>query len=243
MRRYFKVAILPFIAVSFLLCGCAGQTKPYIPGDIVQLKDDEARVILTREKQIAGAASSVIFIDAGKEIVPNAILYLHNLDIEDLIKNENVASVSGGLIDFMWFNPKRVRPLHCGNMKDGCINYNNRWPRKNKQNILFGKGKHVVLDEANNEIKYKTRFLIDDKIDAVVTPDGRLIHPNAQVIGSAEVGDTLIWDRQPGIMRLGSVWYDGIGFMPQNIHVESGRTYFIHYTTRLGQRWELERIE
>ena len=69
------------------------------------------------------------------------------------------------------------------------------------------------------------------------------ISRQVQVIGSTEVGETLIWDRKPGIMRLGAVWYDATGFMPKNIEVEAGKTYFIRYTTRMGQRWELEKIE
>jgi hypothetical protein len=74
--------------------------------------------------------------------------------------------------------------------------------------------------------------------------DLKKISRNVQVIGSADVGDTLIWDRKPGTMRLGSAWWDGLGFMPQNIKVETGKTYFVHYTTRfMGQRWELKKVE
>ena len=33
--------------------------------------------------------------------------------------------------------------------------------------------------------------------------DRNLVSDNTQVIGSAQVGETLIWDRKPGKMRLG----------------------------------------
>jgi hypothetical protein len=45
-------------------------------------------------------------------------------------------------------------------------------------------------------------------------------------------------------MRLGAVWYDGVGFMPKIIQIEAGKTYFIRYTTRfMDQRWEYTKIE
>ena len=79
---------------------------------------------------------------------------------------------------------------------------------------------------------FKATIINDDRISRYI-----------QVIGSSEVGETLIWDSKPGFMRLGTLWYDAVGFMPENLRVEAGKTYFIHSTTRMGQRWALSRVE
>jgi len=83
-----------------------------------------------------------------------------------------------------------------------------------------------------------------DSPKAVESVDYEKFSRNIQVVGTTQSGDTLIWDRKPGIMRLGSAWWDGLGFMPKNIQIEAGKTYFIHYTIRFnGQRWELMTVE
>lgn len=58
-----------------------------------------------------------------------------------------------------------------------------------------------------------------------------------------EVWNTLIRDRKPGLMRLGALWSDAVGFMPENLRVEAGKTCFIRYTTHMGQRWALSKDE
>lgn len=298
--------VLMLIGLSVLLGACAGQIKPDIPDHLHSQKSDEARIILTREKQIAGAISPMIVIDIGTNIAPNAMLYIADLPMEQVIEQENIASIAGVPIDFMWFMPHRVNPLYCGDIGDGCIKYNSRWPRKKKNNILFGNatfityrckisdenhdpakimdmifnkklsGKNISNNDACKEIyhgglpvdlsnssiwgfdvpEFYGYFVLSKPLATGLSGfkdnpsklagsalEVRNIHRDVQVIGAAEVGDTLIWDREPGIMRLGSVWYDGVGFMPKNIHVEGGKTYYLHYTTRLGQRWELKKVE
>lgn len=306
MYQSIKNVAFLLTSLSFLLYGCASQTRPFIPTDIPPINKDEARIIFTRENQIAGAISPIIIIDIGDNIEPNAFIYMRGLDVEDILKGENIASIAGVFIDFMWFNPNRVKPLYCKAVDSSCITYNNRWPKKNVNNFLFGS---AALVKYSCQISYEhdnysntSKNLFDGKLETInlsdqstckIIRDGslfldissmdiqvfhvpesdgyflpyatpisiksglienidnlvtsmakkRTLSKNAQVIGSTEVGDTLIWDRRPGVMRLGSVWHDGVGFMPKNINVEAGKTYFVHYTTRLGQRWELKKIE
>ena len=44
-------------------------------------------------------------------------------------------------------------------------------------------------------------------------------------------------------MRLGSAWWDGLGIMQENVVVEAGRTYHIHYKTGIGLRWEVTDVQ
>ena len=86
-------------------------------------------------------------------------------------------------------------------------------------------------------------FIYDTLDFSAQNIDLNKISRKVQIAGSVEVGGTLIWDRSPGLMRLGSAWHDGLGIMPNNINIEPNKTYFIHYTTRAGQRWELTHVE
>ena len=334
MKKIFNTPILFVIFFSFLICGCAGQTKPYIPDVIPEIENGMSRIVLTREQQIAGAGSPMIVIDIGENIHPNSMMYINNLSVEDILEGENIASLSGAPVYFMWFNSRMVQPLYCGNKEPGCIEYHWRWPHDKSNGFLFGglavvgqdctfyraikggifpvslwqencpqkkildiddiesfrknENEHVDISEYSQCIKenaliiekHKQGFqdsclknqayvftrttdtrlnLICRDVNGILTCtpdyerltsseydeiiDNRKISRNVQVLGSVQVGDTLIWDRKPGIMRLGSVWYDGVGFMPKNIKIEAGRTYFLHYTTRFGQRWELKKVE
>jgi hypothetical protein len=307
-------AILSLWCLVFFLAGCVGQTRPEIPATLPHPENHLARIILTREKQLAGAGSPIIFLDIGKNISPNAMMYIKGVPVEEILNKKNFASTAIGIgFDnlFLWYNPKLVKTLYCGDAGNACIKNHWRWPHKNAGNFLYGTGiifdgncrtklghcadeamlnrimnhqqetiilskvpncrfRPSLLQDYNQNIyvapefngyyaltttpEYVTEikdipFAIPDYKQTITTIyeyvpiDDPKLSRNVQVIGSAEVGDTLIWDRKPGIMRLGSAWYDGIGFMHENVTVEAGKSYYVHYTTRMGQRWELTKVE
>ena len=314
MRRFLELATLPAMALFVVLMGCAGQTQPEVPLDLPQIASDQARIVLTREKQLAGAGSPIVFLDIGENLSPNAMLYIKGVPVEDILTRRDFASTSLTGIRYteisLWFDRSRVNPLYCSDIGSGCIKYHWRWPKEAFGGFLYGTG--VVIQHdcetrlgyfANDAVlrKMKNRqfesilmtgipnckidlpaFMMDQepRISAVpelhgyyalataaefvssdkyitvpgyqttyteiyrYTPiDDRKVSRNVQVLGSAEVGDTLIWDRRPGVMRLGSAWWDGLGFMQGNVTVEPGKTYYIQYTTKAGQRWELTKVE
>ncbi len=314
METHPYLRILLAILFASYLAGCAGPTRPDIPAQLPSLGKGMARVVFTREKQVAGAGSPFIVIDIGEQIEPNAMIHLDDLTLEQVLGQENIASERGALIDFLWFDPTTVKPLYCADNGPDCIVYHWRWPRQEQGGLLFGNGVQIrencfVIYEPIVDVDFY-RSIMSHELkpvgvpvdhvcikDHVLTPhegssstdrlDMRKVkrvqgfsyppdtlylitgqfRPSAplagglfktvtaeiltnqklsrqvQVLGSTEVGETLIWDRKPGVMRLGSVWYDGVGFMPRNVEVEAGKTYYVHYTTRLGQRWELKRVE
>ncbi|MES9991886.1 MAG: hypothetical protein ABW098_08025 [Candidatus Thiodiazotropha sp.] len=286
------------------LAGCAGPTKPDVPADLPLIGEGKGRIIFTREKQLAGAASPFIVIDIGESIEPNGMIYIEGLTLEEVLNQENIASEVGVGVDFLWFDLATVKPLYCADNGPGCIVFNWSGRYLPVPGLVFGTGIQVhkgpqstctlVADQPiEDEVFYKKLMRdeleqVDVSVDDVCLkglyfgmtkrvlafsyPPGSLYFITAprrrgpswaggpgvvstnilppeelerqiQVIGSTEVGETLIWDRAPGIMRLGSVWPDGVGFMPRNLMVEAGKTYYIHYTTRFGQRWEVKENE
>jgi len=310
--------IWPILAILF--SGCGSQPEKYISDSLPELSNDMSRIVLTREKQFAGAGSSVVFLDIGKNILSNAMIYIAGIDVEKILDVEDFASNAGvGSGDILlWFNSELFTPLKCGNSNENCLKYHRRWPKDNKTGFLYGGGliisKEVLSqDEGIKSIIEKIRnnalstvkvsetdafnlellesprgyladappYLANENInpELFVVPevngyvalalyggveltdkrsndewkrevvyryrpiDNKRLSRNVQVLGSAEVGDILVWDRKPGIMRLGSAWHDGLGFMPKNMTVEAGKTYFINYTTRVGQRWELRKVD
>jgi hypothetical protein len=72
------------------------------------------------------------------------------------------------------------------------------------------------------------------------------IDHDVQLVGRVNVGDTLIWDRDPGTMKLGAIWYSGIHFMEKEIEIEAGKHYYVHYkvvVTTAADEWELSKVE
>ena len=284
---------------ALYLTGCAGPTKPDVPTNLIPIGEGKARIIFTRENQVAGAGSPFVVVDIGEQIEPNAMIHMQGLTLQEVLTQENIASEQGALVNFLWVDRDKVKPLYCADNGPGCIVYHWRWPSDSAGGLLFGHGVQVMpnclvatltlIDDKFYSRLYrgeqlqslvpvdqlclkKFNFGDADKVLVYSYPAGSYyfmtgatrssgyaaggqyeilkssilsqqdLERQIQVIGSTEVGETLIWDRNPGIMRLGSVWYDGIGFMPRNIMVEAGKTYYVHYTTRLGQRWELKEI-
>ena len=312
MNHSTVIARLLFPLLLAVLAGCAGPTRPDIPDQLPGLAKDRARIVFTREKQIAGAGSPIIVVDIGENIEPNAMVSLRDFTPETILARKNLASIAGAQVDFLWFDKDAVHPRYCADNGPGCIVYHWNWPKQERGGLLFGNGvvirtdctfeygwrlkdesyaaimRHVLkpiaipadytcadaadaASTAPDETATATPARVDSyrlssgehylitatlrqgesigyppfrfkTFKASIINDDR-ISRHLQVIGSTEVGETLIWDRKPGVMRLGTLWYDGVGFMPENLLVEAGKTYFIHYTTRLGQRWALSKVE
>jgi hypothetical protein len=78
--------------------------------------------------------------------------------------------------------------------------------------------------------------------------DNRQIHRNVEVVGSLNPKTTVIWERDPGTMRLGAVCENiryGSVISPQNIHVAAGKTYYIDFQVKPGRGafWTLVKTE
>jgi hypothetical protein len=322
------IPIIIWSILVIIVSGCASQPKHFIPDNLPELSPDMARIIVTREKQLAGAGSPMIVLDIGQEIHSNAMLHIKDTSVKEILNKENFASIHGLTSDqlWLWFDAKSFKPLFCSIDDPTCIKYHREWPRIERGQLLYGiminikdncivdfgyemndtisekiwreelKPAEVTELEGCDDIRYQGtarvvsfipfidkliakdyfKNLLEKKIQGYRIPDveGCFVpvnlvpesyinkyHPffpidfsaenidldqisrEVLLIGSIEVGGMLIWDRAPGLMRLGAAWHDGLGFMPENIAVESNKTYFIHYTTRAGQRWELTNVE
>lgn len=357
-RKIFTLVVLPVICLGFFL-GCAGRTPPYIPNQVLQVNSDMARIIFTRESQIAGARWDLDLVDIGENIEPNAMIsyrFCRSNDfmrLEDLLRSDINRDIMN---DFFWRNPEKITSLYCGDGKSECDNeyglglfsgdigliwetgvalgmsghtavemvedgqslsdqldlanrlirlisgeemtippdpivklffdYFRREKivslmeklRTNTLDYSTIKGKSRFIgktefkrsidlgmlgyyrcpedglqafksDEANTNIVFTStvpKYLIKDLKKGPCQPDdylidNRFISRNIQVMGKIGVGETIIWDRKPGAMRLAMIWYDGSDIMPRDVEVEPGKTYYLHYTFRhpKTERWEL----
>ena len=285
--------------------------------------DDKARIVVTREKQLAGAGSPIVILDIGEGIQANGMFYSRDQSVEEIQRTKNYASITGVTSDrlWLWFNPNEVDPLICTAASTHCIADHWRWPKAQRGTLLYG---HMIVVDNDCVVQFDAEFTHDwfealrqnsleptdlrsmsscdkltyygqdkiaslvpfidklivedffiDFLDGPVTGylmpsqagyaipmlfaaerhldgatwrvdyqafplDPKRVSRNVQVVGTVEVGDMLVWDRAPGTLRLGSAWWDGLGFMPDNLQVEAGKTYHLHYTTRFNdQRWEL----
>lgn len=261
MKRIIQLPVLTILCF-LLIWGCAGKTKPYIPKNIKGLSDGFARIVVTRESQLAGATTPIYILDLGLTKHKNAqmayrvgsyvkdgynTLYisadgmdynfvknhihvfwdLHfeekNISIDEVIEHNIEALI---YVTSLWCDPDKLPSIYCGVGKDRC-------DQSFKQSLIASQGKILVgASNINNPNINNTKMR------------------DIQLIGRIMVGDTLIWDREPGIIRIGALWGafngidDNIALLRGNINVKPGKTYYFHFTTRMkGERWEVTKIE
>lgn len=339
------IHIVLIFSLTFLTA-CLGRTKPYIPDHTEPLADGLARIILTRENQLAGAGSPIEILDIGENIIPNSMMACSHMregnklmDVMELAKPQYDYWVN---TEFLWSNPSLVTSASCGTSHEECgtelkdelikkegflrgdigillsENYyalrltGHRRSASRPTGILVGDAhaltsspvvskKAPPLIDPSISLLEKVRQQQFETVEIPIRPlfpgryrnlqglripesklplvfqsvikykgapgnaaalqrgdfysimtqksilliDNRYIDRTVQLIGRVRTGDTLIWDRKPGKLRLGALWHDGIGFMREDITVESGKRYFIHYTTKMPPkpRWELVKVE
>jgi hypothetical protein len=341
-----RIIHIVFISSLTFFTACFGTTKPYIPDHTEPLADGMARIILTREKQLAGAGSPIEILDIGENVNPNSMMacsYMREgnklMDVRELAKPQYDYWVN---TEFLWTNPSQVTSVSCGTSHGECgtelkneligqegflrgdvglllsenyyalrltghrrsssrptgilVGDTDAWTSRpvvskkapplidpsisllekirqqqfetveipvrilssgeyrNLQGLRISESKlplvfHSVIkykgDPGNAAALQRGYFYSIIIQKSILLIDNRYIDRNVQLIGRVRTGDTLIWDRKPGTLRLGALWHDGIGFMREDITIESGKHYFIHYTTKMPPkpRWELVKVE
>ncbi len=357
LQDLYRLLIVPLLILG-LLAGCSVRTQFHLPGNMPQVSNGMARIVFTRESQLAGARWDLDLVDIGDKIEPNAMISYRACWSRDFIPPDQVLHATGHDIinDFYWRNPGSIKSIYCGDGKSRCNDdyglgfYRGDvglvWDRgivvglsgyMSIEAVQDGKSLSKQFDLANrlirllsdddseltlppddisnlffyyfnNEkiiplmeklrkeqferitVKGKTEIIGDvtfkkvlnlgelglfdvpekgiqgfrsDEAETtlVFTPpipqgkspcakapyliDNRYISRNIQVMGKVGSGETIVWDRNPGRMRLAMVWYDGTDIMPWDIEVEEGKTYYLHYTVRQPrtERWELLEIQ
>jgi hypothetical protein len=258
MRRVHQVIFL-FLVGGVLLFGygCGGPTRAVIPNDIQPMSDHHARIVVTREDQIAGMTTPLYIIEAGDAIETNATIKIRVGDwrksgaspklfdpwllwviipqmrmsfaetdqtLDDLIEHNLDAIV---YVDYLHCDPQSLDYLYCGNGKKAC-----------------GDAFYTQLDASKG-------MIIGDlaqrqAVEKQPRPTGVR---DVKVIGKIFVGDSLVWDRAPGIMRVGALWgataksEQILNLIPANMKVAAGKTYYLHYSTKFGERWKLTKVE
>lgn len=260
-----RYCFLAFMLLLFL-AGCATQTKHFTPSNLARLDNGLARIVVTREKQIAGMTTPVYIVDIGEQLASNGEILVRignwikepglSLWYTPIMPNTFFKSPGGFMlipdskisfqqsdlsledildknlnaviyVDYLTCDPARLNTLFCGDEKKQCHAEFKQELTRNDGSILN------TLDSVKDQAARR----------------------NIQVTGKVEGGDTLIWDRQPGLMRIGALWgafnktENIIELTPGNIMVEPGKTYYLHYEISLGDktwqgdRWTITRVE
>lgn len=260
-----KIGQWLFVIVTLIgLGGCASAGGPFIPENLAQLNPERARIVVSRERQLAGKYTPVYIIDIGKHLDDNSEMFVRigNFIQEPglhlwyapammnsfspggfmVLPGSNITFSESGLrlddlltknlnaviyVDRLRCNPRAVSTLFCGDGKKDCMA---PWKQdlNNKQGVILDRGRSIPSDIKSRRV---------------------------QVAGPLLGGETLIWDREPGLMRLGALWGsnnqadDTLELTPGNIAVEAGKTYYLHYEISLGDhvgsgdRWKITRVE
>lgn len=285
-KRFYLLSVYT-ICFTFLICGCAGQTKPHIPSYIPPKFEGMARIVATRELQMSGAAVPIKIIDIGEEAFATELLYAPELHpfVGTWIDEVGTEMKVDAFGEWALIHPEKIggKPIKSGvwhitkkNDRENIdLKYSSgdlpfimkcklTFPDKNTLNLktMLGtttmKRRSSVNPPLTINLSNGTLVLVSNEFGQPevkrVQPLGarnsilNLIHrqghayQNFSEIGKLRVGETLIWDRTPGRMRLSAIWHDGLEPLSKELHVEAGKIYFLHHTTRLsGERWEVKK--
>lgn len=247
-----------------MLAGCASSTEIFIPSEIKPIPNGYARIVVTRTKQLAGRYTPVYILDIGDQLESNgdiivrvgdwisqpaltlwykpdmlpafsrggfALMPSSNFQFQessltlDDLFQQNLNGVI--YVDFLSCNPDELNSLYCGNSYRECHSDFVKELNQQKNQILN------TLDPSGHE------------------KDTHKVQVTGKILG----GDTLIWDRKPGLMRIGALWgafiktENILEITPGNIIVEPGRTYYLQYELSLtdktwrGDRWTITGVE
>jgi hypothetical protein len=265
MERYTLQFQWLFIVVAGLgLSACVSGTEIFVPQNLTQLEPTHARIVVTRENQLAGMTTPIYIMDIGDEAESNGSISVRvgnwieepglNLWYIPDLKN---AFTPGG---FMFLPSPNITFAESGLRLDdllkGNLNaviYVDRLscdPRK-LNSLSCSDGRSNCMEDWAQELTQRQGTILDR---GAVIADNAEIRP-IRVLGKISSGESLVWDRKPGLMRLGALWgsddrsEDIVELTPGNIEVEAGKIYYLHYEISLsdrsehGDRWSITQVE
>jgi hypothetical protein len=263
-RNTLQFQWLLIVVAGFALSACVSGTEIFVPRNLTQPEPTHARIVVTRENQLAGMTIPIYIMDIGDEaqsngstsvrvgnwieepglnlwyipdlrnaFTPGGFMFLPGTNITfaesglrlDDLFEENLNAVI--YVDRLSCDPRKLSALSCSDGRSDCLE---DWAQElaRTQGTILDRGA-VIADDA------ETRPI--------------------RVLGKISSGESLVWDRKPGLMRLGALWgsdyrsEDIIELTPGNIEVEAGKVYYLHYQISLsdrsghGDRWSITRVE
>lgn len=256
--------LLAIFLVS-VLAACASATKVSMPHGLKAMEPDTARIVVTREKQLAGKYTPVYIMDIGSELESNGEIVVR---IGKWIEEPGLS---------LWYMPSMLSSFSSGGftlMPTTSFSFSES--DLNLDDLLNQNQNGVIYVDylSCNEDQLNTLYCGDGKSDCdtsfrqeLMEKEGRILNTLAngstgknrrsvQVVGKILGGDTLIWERKPGLMRIGALWgaldnkiENIVEITPGNIIVEAGNTYFLKYEISLGDhtsrgdRWTITGVE
>jgi len=239
-----------------MFCGCGGTTAVYMPDRLHPPSELMSRIVVTREKQMAGMTTPLYIVDTSDGIEVNAVMQVRvgdwkpketlqlfyspgygfllgpmrstGFEETDVKLGDLIADNKDAVVyvDYLRCDPGKVRSLYCGNGKDGCDEPFTADLISREGLILGDTAAGETLEEGSRKDVRKVR-----------------------VVGRIGTGDTIAWDRPAGILRFGAIWGSSnkndntLDLIPANIVAEPGKTYYFTYRTNLGERWKVTSVE
>jgi uncharacterized protein YceK len=253
-KLFIRLAVFSLLPLAFLP-GCSTTIKTYIPEHVGTIPNGYARIILTRADQLAGSITPLYVMDVGENIKANADISvrLGRMEVQNRPSTMYMPSgtfVQGGFITtsmptgvFVDID-KDLSDLIADNSNAAIYIYLLSTNPGNLSVISCGNGSRDCLASLKQELETKNGILLDHRYIVKNRSDIKLNNTRARLLGKLESGDTLVWERKPGLMRLGGLMEaQSLVLQPENILIEAGKTYFIDYVIQAGKRWTLREIK
>lgn len=167
--------------------------------------------------------------------------------LDDLV-TKNVDAVV--YVDYLRCDPDKVSSVYCGNGENYCDKaFSEQLTSSDGMIIGDSSALQPVAEDESVASILENQAVRELYGQLPLSNNSQKRFREVQVIGKISGGDTLVWDRPPGIMRVGSLWGSSskhdqtLEFTPVNMKVQAGKTYHIHYTINLGERWRIIKVE
>lgn len=178
------------------------------------LNSEVARIYFHRTSSMLGAAGWHFVIDKGENIIYNAIVFQKksfNDEQFDFGKGHNVKQL------YLKFNNNEARLL-AGR------------PRSDDERV---KSKSDCRDynSIENLSKVISKYLMVFKdVYGSFYMTSENLNPNAWIAGIVDNGQTIMWERPPGKMKLEVITEGGDQIFAKSFQVESGKSYLVEYS-------------
>jgi len=249
------------LILAFIITGCASQSNHFIPKNLPEISEGMSRIVVSREKQLSGMTTPIYIVDIGRQIQINGEIVVR---VGDWVKEPGLS---------VWYIPDMLSSFSRG----GFMLIPASHIKFEETSLTLDE----IIDQNQNAVIYVD--YLDCNVDDLVTPycgdgtnecnsdfiqeldtkNGKILETKnnqeksrkVQVIGKLASGETLIWERKSGLMRIGSLWGafnltdDTLALTRGNIIVEAGKTYYLNYKISLGDqikrgdRWTITKVE
>ena len=216
-----KICTVTLIMCIYFGQTANGQNKSKINTSIPEGK---ARIEFTRKSSLFSAILSFQIVDRGTGIDYNSILLHVDSTAESKPNFESIYNMEAYFIDEDTVKGQEPKSNgHPGNYNSSAV----LEALKEEKNIREGSIADMFFNDARFRICHNGNYvyLEDTEFDKI-----KKMKKNAAiVVEKIGNGQTVAWDRNPGIMRLVVMYYGGGEAIAPAFQIEAGKTYRVSY--------------